>query len=113
MISDKTIDEKTAKYWCAFADKEFKGALDKVLSTISSEKTQKIAQKLTQHNISLEDNSNKDQLLNEGLLDALAKYQPTDPTGGSLGIVGDNWGKSEEEIRSNAAAMAPWVTVGH
>lgn len=39
MISDKTIDEKTAKYWCAFADKEFKSALDKVLSTIASEKT--------------------------------------------------------------------------
>ena len=34
MISDKTIEETTAKYWCAFANANFKTALDKIISTI-------------------------------------------------------------------------------
>ena len=43
MISDKTIEEETAKYWCAFADKDFKKAIDLVLKNISNEKNQDIA----------------------------------------------------------------------
>lgn len=39
MISDKTIDESTAKYWCIFSNKGFKQALDKVVSEIASNKT--------------------------------------------------------------------------
>ena len=40
MISDKTIEEATAKYWCAFADKELKAALDKVTKAIASRSSQ-------------------------------------------------------------------------
>ena len=44
MISEKTIDETTAKYWCAFADKKFKSAIDQVLKTINNNSIQQQAE---------------------------------------------------------------------
>lgn len=93
MISDRTIDEKTAKYWCAFADNNFKKALDEVLKTISDEKSQEIAQNAIQTQ------------LNEGFIDKLSKFQPADPTGGSVGIVVDLAGKTPEQIKANTIAL--------
>lgn len=103
MISDRTIEEETAKYWCAFADKNFKKALDTITATIASEQSQDIAQNIVTQQI--EDNSNA-MSLNEGFLDFLSKLSPTDPTGGSVGIVSDLTGKSKDEIKANAVAMA-------
>lgn len=101
MISDKTIEEKTAKYWCIFADEKLKNALDKVISNITNAKEQKIAQKIVSNEII--SNSKK---LNEGFIDFMSKFTPTDPTGGSVGIVSDLVGKSQNEINANAVAMA-------
>ena len=43
MISDKTIEESTATYWCAFAN--LKSALDKVVRTMSSNSVKNNAEK--------------------------------------------------------------------
>ena len=40
----------------------------------------------------------------------LSKLSPTDPAGGSAGIVGDLTGKSKEQIKANAIAMATAAT---
>ena len=102
MISDRTIDESTAKYWCIFSNKEFKSALDKVLKTMSDNKTQNAAKNALDDIVA----KAKDTSINESFLDFLADFTPTDPTGGAVGIVGDLAGKSPEQIEANAAAMA-------
>lgn len=102
MISDKTIDESTAKYWCIFSNKGFKHALDKVVSEIASSKTQQIAQNALEDGIK---SKAQDAQLNESFTDFLANLSPSDPASGSVGIVGDLADKTPEQIKANAAAM--------
>lgn len=82
MISDKTIEEETAKYWCAFADKDFKKAIDLILKNIANEKNQDIAQNA----IAVASKAK----LNEGFMDKLnkaAEQLSHSPTVGGPGMV--------------------------
>lgn len=83
MISDKTIEEKTAKYWCAFADKDFKKAIDLVLKNISDKKNQDAAQNAIVV-------ANKKKKLDEGFMDKMnkaAEQLSHSPTVGGPGMV--------------------------
>lgn len=92
MISDKTIDESTATYWCAFADKDFKNALDNVLKTLKTAETQKIGQLAVQKTI------DANESINEGFLDAISRT----PTVGAPGMVFQISNASPEMMKMQA-----------
>lgn len=88
MISDRTIEERTAKYWYAFADKKFKIALDTVLANIKNKTNQEIVNAAIL----------KQEALSEGFVDAMNRT----PIVGGPGFVFQIANADEDMMKTQA-----------